>query len=72
MRNVRSAKERSRTGSVRDDNVRRLLKSHQNTQLMCKLKGRFVQGQILENIVAAVGLGRMTALVKQTEEGGWG
>ena len=31
---------------------------------MCKLAGRFAQGQVDDNIVAGVRLGRMTALVK--------
>ena len=31
---------------------------------MCKLAGRFAQGQVPDNIVAAVRLGRITALVK--------
>ena len=31
---------------------------------MCKLAGRFAQGQVPDNIVAGVRLGRMTALVK--------
>ena len=31
---------------------------------MCLLAGRFAQGQVPDNIVAAVRLGRLTALVK--------
>ena len=46
------------------DHLRPLLKSHQDTQLMCKMAGRFTQGQVPDNIVDAVRLGRMTAHVK--------
>ena len=65
-RNVRSAKRGAAPGpsGMTTDHLRPLLKSHQDTQLMCKLAGRFAQGQVPDNIVAAVRLGRMTALVK--------
>ena len=64
--NVRSAKRGAAPGpsGMTTDHLRPLLKSHQDTQLMCKLAGRFAQGQVPDNIVAAVRLGRMTAFVK--------
>ena len=64
-RNVRSAKRGAAQGpsGMTTDHIRPFLKSHQDTQLMCKLAGRFAQGQVPDNIVAAVRLGGMTALV---------
>ena len=65
-RNVRSAKRGAAPRSVRDDNRSSPTTPEvaPDTQLMCKLAGRFAQGQVPDNIVAAVRLGRMMALVK--------
>ena len=65
-RKVRGAKKGAALGpsGTTTHHLRPLLKSHQDTQLMRKLAGRFAHGQVLDNIVAAVPLGRMTALMK--------